>query len=104
MIKEIIPGTGAEAMVTSPSSSTTSARFTPTARCSTSSWKREEPFSFTLGTKSTIPGWEKGIVGMKVGGRRELIIPPAEAYGAKGQPPKIPPNETLVFVIDLLGT
>ena len=52
-----------------------------------------------------IPGWDKGVPGMKVGGRRELIIPAAElAYGAKGSPPSIPPNAPLVFVIDLLGT
>jgi len=49
-----------------------------------------------------IPGWDKGVVGMKVGGRRQLIIPPALAYKASGQPPAIGPNETLVFDIDLL--
>ena len=68
-----------------------------------SSWKRNEPFTFTLGKKSVIPGWEKGIPGMKVGGRRELVIPAALAYGAKGSPPSIPPNETLIFVVDMLG-
>jgi peptidylprolyl isomerase len=69
-----------------------------------SSWKRKEPFTLTLGKGQVIPGWEKGIPGMKVGGRRELIVPAAEAYGAKGSPPTIPPNEPLIFVIDLLGT
>ena len=59
------------------------------------SWKRNEPFPFTLGKGQVIPGWEQGVVGMKVGGRRELIIPPALGYGAKGSPPTIPPNETL---------
>ena len=49
-----------------------------------------------------IPGWDQGIEGMKVGGRRELIIPPDLGYGAQGQPPEIPPNETLIFVVDLL--
>jgi FKBP-type peptidyl-prolyl cis-trans isomerase len=49
-----------------------------------------------------IPGWDKGIVGMKVGGRRELIIPPSLAYGKSGQGSTIPPNSTLIFVIDLL--
>jgi len=67
-----------------------------------SSWSRNEPFSLTLGAGSVIPGWEQGIEGMKVGGRRELIIPPELAYGEEGRPPAIPSNETLVFVIDLL--
>jgi len=68
-----------------------------------SSWSRNEPFPFQLGAGQVIPGWEQGVEGMKVGGRRELIIPPALAYGAAGSPPAIGPNETLVFVIDLLG-
>jgi peptidylprolyl isomerase len=67
-----------------------------------SSWSRNEPFPLTLGAGSVIPGWEQGIEGMKVGGRRELIIPPELAYGEAGYPPAIGPNETLVFVIDLL--
>jgi peptidylprolyl isomerase len=65
-----------------------------------SSWERE-PFTFQLGSGSVIPGWEQGVVGMKVGGRRQLVIPPDLAYGEQGQPP-IAPNETLVFVVDLL--
>jgi peptidylprolyl isomerase len=65
------------------------------------SWDRGEPFTFTLGAHEVISGWDEGIVGMKVGGRRELIIPPNHAYGASGAPPAIPPNETLVFVVDL---
>lgn len=67
-----------------------------------SSWSRNEPFTFTLGAGQVIPGWDKGVEGMKIGGRRELIIPPELAYGEEGRPPAIPPNETLVFVIDLL--
>jgi len=67
------------------------------------SWKRHEPFSFTLGKGEVIPGWDQGVVGMKVGGRRELVIPSALAYGSKGSPPTIPANATLVFVIDLLA-
>jgi peptidylprolyl isomerase len=61
-----------------------------------------EPFEFVLGDGMVIPGWDEGVEGMKVGGRRELIIPPDLAYGAQGQPPAIKPNATLVFVIDLL--
>ena len=67
------------------------------------SWDRHEPFSFTLGAHMVIPGWDQGIEGMKVGGRRELIIPPGLAYGSNGSPPAIPPNETLIFVVDLLA-
>jgi peptidylprolyl isomerase len=67
-----------------------------------SSWSRNEPFSFTLGAGEVIPGWDQGVAGMKVGSRRELIIPPELAYGEAGAPPAIAPNETLVFVIDLL--
>jgi peptidylprolyl isomerase len=66
-----------------------------------SSWSRSEPFSFTLGAGEVIPGWDQGVEGMKVGGRRELIIPPELGYGTAGAPPAIPPNETLVFVVDL---
>jgi peptidylprolyl isomerase len=69
-----------------------------------SSWKTGQPFApFKLGAGSVIKGWDKGLVGMKVGGRRELIIPPSLAYGAGGSPPVIPANATLVFVVDLLG-
>ena len=67
-----------------------------------SSWSRNEPFLFTPGAGEVIKGWEKGVVGMKEGGRRELIIPAAEGYGAQGSPPKIPKNEALIFVVDLL--
>ena len=66
------------------------------------SWNRNEPFSFTLGASEVIPGWDQGVEGMKVGGQRELVIPPELAYGETGSPPVIGPNETLVFVIDLL--
>jgi len=68
-----------------------------------SSWSRNEPFSFQLGAGMVIPGWEQGIKGMKAGGRRELIIPPELAYGEAGSPPAIGPNETLIFVVDLLA-
>lgn len=62
-----------------------------------------EPFTFALGSGLVVAGWEYGIVGMKVGGRRELVIPGQLGYGPEGSPPEIGPNETLIFVIDLLG-
>jgi peptidylprolyl isomerase len=68
-----------------------------------SSWSRNEPFPFTLGAGEVIKGWDQGIAGMKVGGRRELIIPPELAYGPAGSPPVIGENETLIFVVDLLA-
>ena len=68
-----------------------------------SSFDRGQPFSFQLGGGQVIPGWDQGVAGMKVGGRRELIIPPDLGYGALGQPPTIPANATLVFVIDLVS-
>jgi peptidylprolyl isomerase len=66
-----------------------------------SSWSRGEPSTFDL--DEVIPGWNQGIAGMKVGGRRELIIPSELAYGPEGSPPAIGPNETLIFVVDLLA-
>jgi peptidylprolyl isomerase len=69
-----------------------------------SSWSRgAEPFTFPLGEGFVIAGWDQGVEGMKVGGRRELTIPPELGYGAAGSPPTIPPNETLVFVVDLVA-
>jgi peptidylprolyl isomerase len=66
------------------------------------SWDTGQPFPVQLGAGNVIEGWEKGLVGIKKGGRRELIIPPEQAYGREGAPPSIGPNETLVFVIDAL--
>lgn len=68
-----------------------------------SSWDRNETFTFQLGGGRVIPGWEQGVPGMRVGGRRQLVIPPSQAYGPQGQPPAIGPNETLAFDIDLLN-
>ena len=65
------------------------------------SWDKQRPFTFELGKGNVIQGWEQGVPGMKVDGRRMLTIPADMAYGAQGQPPEIPPNEPLVFVIDL---
>ncbi len=67
------------------------------------SWDRGQPFSFRLGEGMVIAGWDQGVAGMKVGGRRRLTIPPELGYGARGAGGAIGPNETLVFVVDLLG-
>lgn len=66
-----------------------------------SSWTGQ-PFGFTLGAGDVIPGWEKGMVGMRAGGRRELIIPPSLGYRDVAQGPGIAANDTLVFVVDVL--
>lgn len=65
-----------------------------------SSWT-SQPFQFTLGQGEVIKGWDTGVVGMQVGGRRELIIPPSLGYGAQSPDPGIAPNDTLIFVVDL---
>ncbi|HEY7794548.1 MAG TPA: FKBP-type peptidyl-prolyl cis-trans isomerase [Gaiellaceae bacterium] len=67
------------------------------------SWNRGEPFEFKLGRGQVIPGWDAGVQGMRVGGRRRLTIPSAMAYGARGAGGVIQPHEPLVFVVDLLS-
>lgn len=68
------------------------------------SWNRGQPFEFKLGKGQVIPGWDAGVQGMKVGGRRKLTIPSAMAYGARGAGDVIKPHEPLVFVVDLLSS
>jgi len=68
-----------------------------------SSWNRGDPFSFPLGAGKVIAGWDRGVLGMKVGGRRRLVIPPDLAYGDRGAGGAIGPGETLIFVVDLLA-
>lgn len=67
------------------------------------SWNRGTPLRFQLGIGQVIPGWDQGVQGMKVGGRRQLIIPPHLAYGDRGAGDKIKPGETLIFVCDLVS-
>jgi peptidylprolyl isomerase len=103
VVKDLIKGTGPAA--TSGSNVTVNyvGVLYKTGKEFDSSWKRSQTFPFKLGAGAVIKGWDQGLVGMKVGGRRELIIPPDLAYGPAGSPPTIPPNSTLVFVVDLLG-
>jgi len=104
IVKDIIKGTGPEAKAGGSVTVNYVGVLYKGGKEFDASWKRGEPATFSLEPGRLIPGWTQGIPGMKVGGRRELIIPAALAYGAKGSPPTIPPNAPLVFVIDLLGT
>jgi peptidylprolyl isomerase len=67
------------------------------------SWDRGDTFKFGLGKGQVIPGWDQGVAGMRVGGRRRITIPPNLAYGKRGAGGVIGPDETLVFVVDLVG-
>jgi peptidylprolyl isomerase len=67
-----------------------------------SSYDRNKPFELELGAGMVIPGWDEGLVGMKVGGKRKLTIPPDQGYGPQGRPPVIPPNSTLVFETEMV--
>ena len=97
--KDLVVGTGAEASA----SSTVLVQYVgaaySTGKVFDSSWQRGQPLSFSL--SGVVPGFAQGIEGMKVGGRRVIVIPPALGYGAAGEPPVIAANETLVFVVDL---
>jgi peptidylprolyl isomerase len=103
VVKDIIKGTGPEAKAGAPVTVNYVGALFHGGKVFDASWKRNEPFTFTLGQGAVIKGWDQGVAGMKVGGRRELVIPAALAYGSKGAGASIPPNAPLVFVVDLLG-
>lgn len=99
--EDIVVGTGAEAVAEKQ----VTVHYTGTLTDGTkfdSSLDRREPFEFTLGAGEVIQGWDMGVVGMKVGGKRKLTIPPALGYGERGAGSVIPPNSTLIFDIELL--
>jgi peptidylprolyl isomerase len=102
-IKDIVPGTGKKAK----QGDTVQVQYVGSSWSTGSefdtSWGSGQPFSFPLGGGQVIQGWDQGVKGMKVGGRRLLVIPPALGYGAQGSPPKIAANETLAFVVDLIA-
>jgi peptidylprolyl isomerase len=104
VIKDIVTGTGPEAKAGQSVTVNYVGVLFNGGKQFDASWKRKEPFTFTLGKGQVIAGWDQGVAGMKVGGRRQLTIPAQLAYGAKGSPPSIPANAPLVFVVDLLGT
>jgi peptidylprolyl isomerase len=102
VIEDITVGEGAEA---SPGS-TVSAHYVGVAHSTgeefDASWNRDAPLDFRLGVGMVISGWDSGITGMRVGGRRRLTIPPHLAYGDRGAGGAIKPGETLIFVVDLM--
>lgn len=102
LIEDITTGDGAEAVAGSAPVMHYVGVSWSTGRQFDASWDRGQTFSFALGKGQVIGGWDQGIVGMKVGGRRRLTIPPELGYGAHGAGGVIAPNETLVFVVDLL--
>ena len=100
--QDLVPGTGAVAAAGQTVTVNYVGVLCSTGKEFDSSWKHGQPFSTPLSNGSVIPGWVEGIPGMRVGGRRQLIIPASLAYGKNGTQ-GIPPNSTLVFVVDLLS-
>ncbi|MDT3440121.1 MULTISPECIES: FKBP-type peptidyl-prolyl cis-trans isomerase [unclassified Pseudofrankia] len=103
VVKDVVEGDGAPAVA----GRNVSVHYVGVAHSSgeefDASYNRGEPFRFRLGAGQVIAGWDQGVQGMKVGGRRQLVIPPHLGYGTRGAGGLIKPNETLIFVVDLLG-
>lgn len=103
VIKDLIKGTGAPVKAGDQIAVNYEGVAYSNGKAFDNSFDRGQPFPFRLGTGQVIPGWDQGLAGARVGARRELIIPANLAYGPQGSPPKIAPNEPLVFVIDILA-
>lgn len=103
VIEDIEIGTGAEAVAGSTARVHYVGVSWSTGQEFDASWDREEHFSFRLGAGEVISGWDKGVTGMHEGGRRRLVIPPNLGYGSRGAGGVIAPNETLVFIVDLVS-
>jgi peptidylprolyl isomerase len=103
VVEDLVPGTGAEATP----GRTVQVHYVGVAHSTgeefDASWNRGSTLPFRLGVGQVIEGWDRGVTGMRVGGRRRLVIPPHLAYGERGAPGAIAPNETLIFVVDLVG-
>jgi peptidylprolyl isomerase len=102
-IEDVVQGDGAEATPGKTCSMQYVGVAWSTQQQFDASWDRGQPFSFQLGAGMVIAGWDQGVAGMKVGGRRRLTIPPELGYGARGAGRDIKGGETLVFVVDLVG-
>jgi peptidylprolyl isomerase len=100
-VVDIVKGTGAAAASGDSLTVDYAGNSWSTGKEFDASWKTGQPFPLALGQGQVIPGWDQGLVGMKQGGRRLLVIPPDLGYGASGQGATIKPNETLIFVVDL---
>jgi peptidylprolyl isomerase len=103
LIEDLVVGTGEEARA----GTTATVHYVGVAHSTgeqfDASWDRGESFSFAVGDGQVIAGWDNGVAGMRVGGRRRLVIPPHLGYGERGAPGAIAPGETLLFVVDLLA-
>jgi len=103
VIEDIEVGTGAEAVPGSSVEVHYAGNAWSTRQQFDASWDRGETFTFRLGAGEVIAGWDQGVAGMHIGGRRRIVIPPHLGYGKRGAGGAIKPNETLVFVVDLIG-
>jgi peptidylprolyl isomerase len=104
VVKDLITGTGAVVKTGSEVTVNYVGVLYKTGKVFDASWNRHQTFGpFAVGEGAVIKGWDEGLIGMRVGGRRELIIPASLAYGKAGSPPTIPANSALIFIVDLLA-